>query len=79
MNILNSKLVKQLTNRATETVESIPENGYTTLMCSPTVTIPRAQLLKWEKASRRHQDIIAEGLKDGAKVLKTKFGGFIMK
>lgn len=79
MNCLNAALVKKLNDKSVGVVDFIPEHGITTLMCSPTVSIPRDQLLKWEQGSSRHADIIVKGLNEGAKVFKTKFGGFIMK
>jgi len=79
LNVLSPELVAQLDNQSSGIIDFIPEHGCTTLMCTPTVTIPRAKLIKWEKTSRRHQDIIAAGLKDGAVVYKTALGHFLMK
>lgn len=80
MNILKKSLVDRLKAKAPqELVTMIPEHGMTTLLCSPTVSIPRSKLLKWCVKSSRHQDIIETALDDGAIVQQTVFGGFIMK
>ena len=80
MNILEKCLVDRLRTVASkELVTLIPEHGLTTLMCSPSISIPRSKLLKWEANSSRHQDIIETALSDGASVQQTVYGGFIMK